>query len=191
MRLTARRLALTSGGTQIRKEPVRFDSFRLRTFRKLIGPVRFGSVRTNSFTDSTRFGLRFFRRAVARSGSVPLPLPVPPGSGIKRFGSVRPVWFSFLFLPVRSESHRVQKFEGVSLYGGKSPVKNKSRLGLNPLNPRISRFRFASWLHGLDPTLGTANLPPKILDFRGFDSRIILFLRGRILMSTGDLSLKA
>ena len=28
------------------KKPVRFDSFRFRTFRKLIGSIRFGSVRT-------------------------------------------------------------------------------------------------------------------------------------------------
>ena len=34
--------------TCIRKEPVRFDSFRFRTFRKLIGSVRFGSIRFHS-----------------------------------------------------------------------------------------------------------------------------------------------
>ena len=33
---------------------------------------------------------------------------------------------------------------------------------------------------------GTANLRTKILDFRGFDSSRILFLRGGILMSIGD-----
>ena len=33
--------------------------------------------------------------------------------------------------------------------------------------------------------LGTANLRTKILDFRGFDSSIILVLRGGILISTG------
>ena len=32
----------------------------------------------------------------------------------------------------------------------------------------------------------TANLRTKILDFRGFDSNIILILRGGILMSVGD-----
>ena len=32
----------------------------------------------------------------------------------------------------------------------------------------------------------TANLRTKILDFRGFDSRIILILRGGVLMSIGD-----
>ena len=32
----------------------------------------------------------------------------------------------------------------------------------------------------------TANLRTKILDFRGFDSSIILMLRGGILMSTGN-----
>ena len=32
----------------------------------------------------------------------------------------------------------------------------------------------------------TANLPAKIVDFRGFDSSIILILRGGILMSIGE-----
>ena len=69
-----------------RKETVRFDSFRFRTFRKLIGSVRCGSAcafRT--------------RRGSVRFGSVPR--PVPAGSGIKRFGSVQPVRFGFSFLP--------------------------------------------------------------------------------------------
>ena len=34
--------------------------------------------------------------------------------------------------------------------------------------------------------IGTANLRTKILDFRGFDSSIILILRGGILMSMGN-----
>ena len=34
--------------------------------------------------------------------------------------------------------------------------------------------------------LATANLPTKIVDFRGFDSSVILILRGGILMSIGD-----
>ena len=52
--------------------------------------VRFGSVRTNMFPGSTRFGLRFsdasWLRPV-RFGS--FPRPVPAGSEIKRFGLVR------------------------------------------------------------------------------------------------------
>ena len=35
--------------------------------------------------------------------------------------------------------------------------------------------------------LGTANLRAKILDFRGYDSSRILFSRGGILMSIGDV----
>ena len=73
----------------IRQESVRFDSFRFRTFLKLIGSVRFGS--DFSFcSDSTRFGLRFLDTpwlGPVRFGSVPR--PVPAGSGIKWFGSVR------------------------------------------------------------------------------------------------------
>ena len=61
------------------REPVRFDSFRFRTFR-----VRFGSE--IFLFGSIRFRLRFFGRVVARSGSV-------------LFGSVRPVRFGFLFFP--------------------------------------------------------------------------------------------
>ena len=34
--------------------------------------------------------------------------------------------------------------------------------------------------------VSTANLPTNIMDFRGFDSSIILILRGGILMSIGD-----
>ena len=72
-----------------RKEPVRFDSFRFRTFRKFIGSVRFGSE--NSLPGSMRFGLRFsdasWLGGPVRFGSVPR--PVPAGSGIERFGSVR------------------------------------------------------------------------------------------------------
>ena len=42
-----------------RQEPVRFDSFRFRTFRQIIGSVRFGSVRRQYSSGSTRLGLRF------------------------------------------------------------------------------------------------------------------------------------
>ena len=51
-----------------RKEPVRFDSFRSRTFRKLLGLVRFGSEVVVSRFDAVRPAL--FGRFVARSGSV-------------------------------------------------------------------------------------------------------------------------
>ena len=70
-----------------RKEPVRFDSIRFRTFRKSIGSVRFGHlnfpVRRGSacvFQTPSWLGL-------VRFGSVPHPVPV--GSEIKRVGSVR------------------------------------------------------------------------------------------------------
>ena len=62
--------------------------------------VRFGSVRNLCFPGSTRFGLRFSDTpwiGPVRFGSVPR--PVPAGSGIKRFGSVRPIRFDFSFLP--------------------------------------------------------------------------------------------
>ena len=61
-----------------RKEPVRFDSFRLRTLRNY--SFRFGSE--FEFPGSTQFGLRF--SDASWPGSV-------------RFGSVRPVRFGFLF----------------------------------------------------------------------------------------------
>ena len=91
-----------------RKEPVRFGSVRLRTFLKLIGSVRFGSENYNSWLDVVRPA--FFGRVVARSGSVrfgSVPRPVPAGSGIKRFGSVRParfgsVSYSFLSKPANA-----------------------------------------------------------------------------------------
>ena len=73
----------------------RFGSVR---FGKLIVPVRRGSAcvfRTRR--GSVRFGS-------VRFGSVPR--PVPAGSGIKRFGSVRPVRFGLSFLPVKGVSPR-------------------------------------------------------------------------------------
>ena len=51
---------------------------------------RFGSVRKNNILGSTRFGLRFWDSSwlgLVRFGS--FPRPVPAGSEIKRFGSVR------------------------------------------------------------------------------------------------------
>ena len=71
-----------------RKEPVRFDSFRFRTFQTFIGSVRFGLG--TYFPGSTRFGLRFSGASwfgLVRFRS--FPHPVPAGSGINRFGSVR------------------------------------------------------------------------------------------------------
>ena len=62
-------------GCKHRKEPVRFDSSRFRTFRKLIGSVRFGSV---SFPVSMLFGLHFSDASwlgPVRFGSVPRPVP--------------------------------------------------------------------------------------------------------------------
>ena len=77
------------------KEPVRFDSFRFRTFlRKLFGSVRFGADKYFSRFDTVRTA--FFGRVVARSGSVRF--VSASGSGRFRnwpirFGSVRPVRF--------------------------------------------------------------------------------------------------
>ena len=75
---------------KIRKEPVRIDSFWFLTFRKLVGSVRFGSVRQIRCPGPMRFGLRF--SDVSWLGSVrfgSFPRPVPAGSRIQRFGSVR------------------------------------------------------------------------------------------------------
>ena len=74
----------------------RFDSFRFRTFRKLIGSVRFGSEISISGFDAVR--PVFFGRFVARSGSVRF--VSASGSdrfqnSTVRFGSVRPVRFGF------------------------------------------------------------------------------------------------
>ena len=66
----------------------RFGSIRFGS--RLFKIDRFGSVRKCIFPGSTQFGLRFSDTpwlAPVRFGSVPR--PVPAGSGIKRFGSVR------------------------------------------------------------------------------------------------------
>ena len=79
----------------------RFVSIRFGSRLFENSSVRFGSVWTIIFPGSTRFGLRFSDASwlgPVRFGSVPR--PVPAGSRIKRFGSVRPVRFGFLFLPV-------------------------------------------------------------------------------------------
>ena len=57
------------------EDPVRFDSLRFRTFRKCIGLVRFGSEICFSRSGAVRPAL--FERVVARSGSVPRPVPRP------------------------------------------------------------------------------------------------------------------
>ena len=56
------------GPRKNRKEPLRFDSFRFRTFRKLIGLVQFGSGNSYFRFDAVRPAL--VGRVVARSGSV-------------------------------------------------------------------------------------------------------------------------
>ena len=77
------------------KEPVRFDSFRFQTFRRVIGSVRFGKI-----VFSVRRGSAYVfqtRRGSVRFGS--FPCPVPAGPRIQRLGSARPVRFGFLLLP--------------------------------------------------------------------------------------------
>ena len=82
-------------------EPVRFDSFRFWILRKLIGSVRFGSEQYFARFDAVRPA--FFGRVVARSGSVRFVSASGSGrfqNSTALFGSVRPVRFGFLFLPV-------------------------------------------------------------------------------------------
>ena len=50
----------------------------------------------------------------------------------------------------------------------------------------IFLFPWCSPGHILPWGAGTANLRTNIMDFRGFDSSIILILRGGILVSIGD-----
>ena len=80
---------------------IRFGSGLFDNSPVRFGSVRFGSVRKIQFPGSTRFGLPFSDASWLgpdRFGS--FPRPVPAGSRIKRFDSVRPVRFGFLFLPV-------------------------------------------------------------------------------------------
>ena len=72
-----------------RKEPVRFDSFRFRTFRKLIGLVRFGSKMCLSRFDAV--WPPFVGRLVARFGSVRFRVRFRPVPELN--GSVRPIRF--------------------------------------------------------------------------------------------------
>ena len=77
-----------------RREPVRFDSFLFRNFRKVIVLVRFGLA--INCPGSTRFGLRFSEESWL--GPVRFRVlfrPVPKLSGSVRFGSVS---YSFLLL---------------------------------------------------------------------------------------------
>ena len=60
---------------------------------------QFDSVRKTNCPGSTRFGLCVSDASClgpGRFGS--FPRPVPAGSRMKQFGSIRPVWFGFLFL---------------------------------------------------------------------------------------------
>ena len=59
--------------------------FRFRTFRKLIGSVRFGNL--ICLVRRASASVFWTRRGSVRFGSVPR--PVPAGSRVKRFGSVR------------------------------------------------------------------------------------------------------
>ena len=81
----------------------RFGSIRFGSGLFEKSSVRLGSVRKVEFPSSTQFSLCFLNASwlgPVRFGS--FPRPVPAGSEIKRFGSVRlrPVQFGFLLLPV-------------------------------------------------------------------------------------------
>ena len=85
---------------RVRKEPVRFDSFRFRTLRKFIGSVRFGSVRKLISPDSTQFGLRFSDApwlGPVGFGSFRVRFwPIPELNSSVRFGRFGSVSYSFL-----------------------------------------------------------------------------------------------
>ena len=100
-----------------RKEPVRFDSFRFRTFLKLIGSVRFGLVRKIMFSGSTRLGPPFLDASwlgPVRFGSVLRPVPAGSRISTVRFGSVRPVRF---LIPSCKPSRGLLQLFGVCLPG--------------------------------------------------------------------------
>ena len=98
--LAPKNLRLKPTAAHPRREPVRFDSFRFRTFRKLIGSVQFSSDKNNC-PGSMRFGLRFSdASSLGPVQFVLLPRPAPAGSRNKRFASVRPVRFASV-RPVR------------------------------------------------------------------------------------------
>ena len=53
--------------------------------------------------------------------------------------------------------------------------------------PQPKARRQATWLsRASDPHVGTPNLPTHIVDFGGFDSSIMLIVRGGILVPIGD-----
>ena len=117
------------GFASARKETVRFDSFRFRNFRKLIGSVRFGSVQKHISSGSTRFGLRFLDMAwlgPVRFGS--FPRPVPAGSRINgsvRFGSAGSVRFLILSCSCFLESgiHHAPRATRTRTYGRLADVQ--------------------------------------------------------------------
>ena len=78
-----------------RKEPVRFDSFRFRTFRQFIGLVRFGSDKEISVRRGSACVFRTCRGSV-RFSAVRFRVrfrPVPELNGSVRFGSAGSVRF--------------------------------------------------------------------------------------------------
>ena len=89
--MTSRRSATGDARMQHNSGRNRFDSFRFRTFRKWIGSAPL----VNSISPARRRSACVFRTASwlgpVRFGSVPR--PVPAGSRIKQFASVRPVRF--------------------------------------------------------------------------------------------------
>ena len=106
-RLSALSLRI-QGAAKVRKEPVRFDSFRLRTCSRI---HRFISVRKLFFPGSTRFGLRFSDASwlgpVRFASSIQFPevslsgfrvrfRPIPELTGSVRFGRFGSVSYSFL-----------------------------------------------------------------------------------------------
>ena len=129
------------------KEPLRFDSFRFRTFSKI---DRFGSVRFGKVVSTVRRGsacaLRT-RRGSVLSGSVRFRVrfrPIPKLNGSVRFGSIRPVRFGFLSLPDR---HRYPGW--ASVRSVRFPHGSVSRLRYfgrgddtvgNPHRAQISQF---------------------------------------------------
>ena len=78
---------------------IRFGSRFVEISSVRFGSVWFGSVRLVSVFDAV--WPAFSGRVVARFGSFPHLFPA--GSRVKRFGSVRPVRFGFLFLPVNGQ----------------------------------------------------------------------------------------
>ena len=86
----------------LRKEPVRFDRLRFRSFRKFICSVRFGSVWFGKPNLPVRIGWACVfrtRRSSVWSGSVRFGSPSASGrfrNYTVRFSSVRPVRFGFL-----------------------------------------------------------------------------------------------